>query len=118
MHAAVRERTKARQFRPVRLTRANAMPTCRNAVSVRMHAWHMTCLCLGSFLSCTRAKVMNLFAYPAFQAFADMMLPLRHSAALMNHSLDAWPALADTPHGRSIRASCELLTLAGLTPVR
>jgi poly(3-hydroxybutyrate) depolymerase len=61
---------------------------------------------------------MNLFAYPAFQAFADMMLPLRHSAALMNHSLDAWPALADTPHGRSIRASCELLTLAGLTPVR
>jgi poly(3-hydroxybutyrate) depolymerase len=61
---------------------------------------------------------MNLFAYPAYQAFADMMLPMRHGAALMNHSLDAWPAFGDTSHGRSIRAACELLTLAGLTPVR
>ncbi|RKT20583.1 polyhydroxyalkanoate depolymerase [Paraburkholderia sp. RAU2J] len=61
---------------------------------------------------------MNLFAYSAFQAGADMMLPLRHSAALMNHSLDAWPAFGDTSHGRSLRAGCELLTLAGLTPVR
>ncbi|MFM0736927.1 polyhydroxyalkanoate depolymerase [Paraburkholderia xenovorans] len=61
---------------------------------------------------------MNLFAYPAYQAFADMMLPLRHGAALMNHSLDAWPAFGDSPHGRSMRAACELLTLAGLTPVR
>ncbi|MFL9944864.1 polyhydroxyalkanoate depolymerase [Paraburkholderia agricolaris] len=61
---------------------------------------------------------MNLFAYPTYQAFADMMLPMRHGAALMNHSLDAWPAFGDTSHGRSIRAACELLTLAGLTPVR
>ena len=61
---------------------------------------------------------MNLFAYPTYQAFADMMLPMRHGAALVNHSLDAWPALGDTSHGRSIRAACELLTLAGLTPVR
>ena len=61
---------------------------------------------------------MNLFAYPTYQAFADMMLPLRHGAALMNHSLDAWPASGDTSHGRSIRAACELVTLAGLTPVR
>lgn len=61
---------------------------------------------------------MNLFAYPTYQAFADMMLPIRHGAALMNHSLDAWPAFGDTSHGRSIRAACELLTLAGLTPVR
>ncbi|WP_144138809.1 polyhydroxyalkanoate depolymerase [Paraburkholderia sp. BCC1884] len=61
---------------------------------------------------------MNLFAYPTYQAFADMMLPMRHGAALMNHSLDAWPALGETPHGRSMRAACELLTLAGLTPVR
>jgi poly(3-hydroxybutyrate) depolymerase len=61
---------------------------------------------------------MNLFAYPTYQAFADMMLPMRHGAALVNHSLDAWPALAGTSHGRSIRAACELLTLAGLTPVR
>jgi poly(3-hydroxybutyrate) depolymerase len=61
---------------------------------------------------------MNLFAYSTYQAFADMMLPMRHGAALMNHSLDAWPAFGDSPHGRSIRAACELLTLAGLTPVR
>ena len=61
---------------------------------------------------------MNLFAYSAYQACADMMLPLRHGASLMNHSLDAWPAFGDSPHGRSIRAACELLTLAGLTPVR
>lgn len=61
---------------------------------------------------------MNLFAYPVYQAFADMMLPLRHGASLVNHSLDAWPAFGETSHGRSMRASCELLTLAGLTPVR
>ncbi|MGF6898785.1 polyhydroxyalkanoate depolymerase [Paraburkholderia sp. GAS348] len=61
---------------------------------------------------------MNLLAYPAYQAFADMMLPMRHGAALVNHSLEAWPALGDTSHGRSIRAACGLLTLAGLTPVR
>jgi polyhydroxyalkanoate depolymerase len=61
---------------------------------------------------------MNLFAYPAYQACADMMLPMRHGAALMKHSLDAWPAFGDTSHGRSLRAACELLTLAGLTPVR
>ncbi|MGF6773907.1 poly(3-hydroxybutyrate) depolymerase [Paraburkholderia sp. GAS199] len=61
---------------------------------------------------------MNLFAYSNYQAFADMMLPLRHGAALMNHSLDAWPAFGESPQGRSMRAACELLTLAGLTPVR
>ncbi|WCM23299.1 polyhydroxyalkanoate depolymerase [Paraburkholderia bryophila] len=61
---------------------------------------------------------MNLFAYPTYQALADMMLPMRHGAALMSHSLDAWPAFGETPHGRSMRAAAELLTLAGLTPVR
>ncbi|MFM0632025.1 polyhydroxyalkanoate depolymerase [Paraburkholderia xenovorans] len=61
---------------------------------------------------------MNLFAYPTYQAFADIMLPMRHGASLVNHSLDAWPAFGETSHGRSIRAACELLTLAGLTPVR
>src|SRR6266702_5732251 len=65
-----------------------------------------------------RAKVMNLFAYPTYQAFADMMLPMRHGAALVNHSLDAWPAFGETSYGRSLRATCDLLTLAGLTPVR
>jgi poly(3-hydroxybutyrate) depolymerase len=61
---------------------------------------------------------MNLFAYPAYQSLADLMLPLRHGAALVNHTLDAWPAFADTPHGRSLRASCDLITLAGLTHQR
>ncbi|WGS54625.1 polyhydroxyalkanoate depolymerase [Paraburkholderia sp. D15] len=61
---------------------------------------------------------MNLLAYPAYQAFADMMLPMRHGAALMMHSLDTWPAIGATSQGRSLRAACELMTLAGLTPVR
>jgi poly(3-hydroxybutyrate) depolymerase len=61
---------------------------------------------------------MNLFAYPAYQACADMLLPMRHGAALANHSLDAWSAFAATPHGRSLRATCELLMLGGLTPKR
>ncbi len=58
---------------------------------------------------------MNPFAYPAYQAFADLMLPLRHSAALVNRSLDMWPAFGETPNGRTLRATCELITLAGLT---
>jgi poly(3-hydroxybutyrate) depolymerase len=70
------------------------------------------------FLLGIRAKAMNLFAYPAYQAFADLMLPARHSAALINHSLDAWPAFSDTPQARSLRASCDLITLAGLTHTR
>ncbi|PQV45521.1 polyhydroxyalkanoate depolymerase [Paraburkholderia sp. BL21I4N1] len=78
----------------------------------------MTCLYENSILFGTRAKVMNLFAYSTYQALSDMMLPMRHSAALMIHSLDAWPAFSETPHGRSMRAGCELLTLAGLTSVR
>ncbi|MBC8742488.1 polyhydroxyalkanoate depolymerase [Paraburkholderia sp. UCT31] len=61
---------------------------------------------------------MNLFAYPAYQACADLLLPLRHGAALANRSLDAWSAFAATPHGRSLRATCELLILGGLTPKR
>src|SRR5579864_962544 len=58
---------------------------------------------------------MNLFAYPAYQTFADATLPFRHGASLMNRSLEMWPDLADTPQGRSLRATCELITLAGLT---
>jgi polyhydroxyalkanoate depolymerase len=58
---------------------------------------------------------MNLFAYPGYQAFADLMLPLRHGAALVNRSLDRWPEMNATPQGRSLRANCELITLAGLT---
>jgi poly(3-hydroxybutyrate) depolymerase len=61
---------------------------------------------------------MNPFAYSHFQALADFTLPLRHSAALVNHSLDAWPALASTPRGRSLRALCDLMGLSGLTHTR
>jgi poly(3-hydroxybutyrate) depolymerase len=61
---------------------------------------------------------MNLFAYSAYQACADLMLPARHSAALLNHALDMWPAFGDTSHGRSLRASCELIALSGLTHTR
>ncbi|MFT4064775.1 polyhydroxyalkanoate depolymerase [Paraburkholderia sp.] len=61
---------------------------------------------------------MNPFAYPAYQTLADMLLPLRHGAALMSRSLDAWPEFDATPQGRSIRAACELLVLGGLTSTR
>ncbi|BCF91992.1 polyhydroxyalkanoate depolymerase [Paraburkholderia largidicola] len=61
---------------------------------------------------------MNPLAYPAYQAFANFMLPLRHGASLMQGALDAWPDYAATPSGRTLRASAELVTLAGLTHVR
>jgi len=61
---------------------------------------------------------MNPFAYSQFQALADFTLPLRHGAAMVNHSLDAWPAIASTPRGRSLRALCELVGLSGLTHTR
>ena len=57
---------------------------------------------------------MNPLAYPAYQAFANFMLPLRHGASLVQGALDAWPEYAATPSGRTLRASAELLTLAGL----
>jgi polyhydroxyalkanoate depolymerase len=61
---------------------------------------------------------MNPFAYPAYQAFANLMLPLRHNASLARGALDAWPEYASTPHGRMLRASAELLSLTGLTHAR
>ncbi|SAL78833.1 polyhydroxyalkanoate depolymerase, intracellular [Caballeronia choica] len=61
---------------------------------------------------------MNPFAYPAYQAFSDLMLPLRHGAALVNHALAAWQTMAATPQGRELRANCDLMTLAGLTHSR
>ncbi|SAL22868.1 polyhydroxyalkanoate depolymerase, intracellular [Caballeronia terrestris] len=61
---------------------------------------------------------MNPFAYPAYQALSDLMLPLRHGAALVSHALAAWPAMAATPQGRGLRARCDLMTLAGLTHSR
>jgi poly(3-hydroxybutyrate) depolymerase len=61
---------------------------------------------------------MNPFAYARFQSAADLSLPMRHGAAMVNHVLDAWPLFAESPHGRSIRATCELIGLSGLTHTR
>ena len=61
---------------------------------------------------------MNLFAYPAYQAFANLMQPLRDGASLMRGALDAWPDYANSPDGRKLQASADLLSLAGLTHVR
>ena len=61
---------------------------------------------------------MNPFAYSGYQAMADLTLPVRHGAALINHALDAWPFLANTPRGRSLRATCDLLALSALTHSR
>ena len=66
----------------------------------------------------SRAESMNQFAYPAYQALSDLMLPLRHGAALVSRSLDAWPAIAQTPQARALRANCDMLALAGLTHAR
>jgi polyhydroxyalkanoate depolymerase len=61
---------------------------------------------------------MNPFAYSAVQAMSDLSLPMRHGAALTRHWLDAWPVFADSPHGRSLRATCDVLSLSGLTHTR
>ncbi|POR48858.1 polyhydroxyalkanoate depolymerase [Paraburkholderia eburnea] len=61
---------------------------------------------------------MNLFAYPAYQAFADLMRPWRAAASLTRASLAAWPALAAGFDVREIEAWCELIELAGLTHAR
>jgi polyhydroxyalkanoate depolymerase len=61
---------------------------------------------------------MNPFAYSGYQAMADLTLPVRHGAALVNHALDAWPLIAGTAHGRSLVAMCELLALSALTHTR
>ena len=94
------------------------MPTRGTAAHARLSLAHDLPIFVLFFLLRIRAKVMNLFAYPTYQAFADMMLPIRHGAALVNHSLNAWPAFGETSRGRSLGAACDLLTLAGLTPVR
>ena len=94
------------------------MPTRGTAARARLSLAHDLPIFVLFFLLRIRAKVMNLFAYPTYQAFADMMLPIRHGAALVNHSLNAWPAFGETSRGRSLGAACDLLTLAGLTPVR
>jgi poly(3-hydroxybutyrate) depolymerase len=64
------------------------------------------------------AATMNQFAYPAYQAFADFMLPWRAAASLTRASLAAWPALAAGFDVREIDAWCELIELGGLTHAR
>ncbi|MGF6757614.1 polyhydroxyalkanoate depolymerase [Paraburkholderia sp. GAS42] len=61
---------------------------------------------------------MNPLSYPAYQAFANMMQPFRHGASLVNSTLKLWPEMGETPHGRSLRATCELIALSGLTHQR
>ncbi|NIE62841.1 polyhydroxyalkanoate depolymerase [Burkholderia sp. Ax-1719] len=61
---------------------------------------------------------MNLLAYPAYQAFADLTLPWRAAASLTRASLAAWPDVWPTIVTREIDAWCELIELAGLTHAR
>ncbi|WP_321887743.1 polyhydroxyalkanoate depolymerase [Paraburkholderia bannensis] len=61
---------------------------------------------------------MNLLAYPAYQAYADLMLPWRAAASLTRASLAAWPALATGFDVRELDAWCELIEMAGLTHAR
>jgi poly(3-hydroxybutyrate) depolymerase len=61
---------------------------------------------------------MNPFAYSHYQAIADLTLPARHGAALVNHALEAWPLIAATAQGRSLVAMCEMLALSTLTHTR
>src|ERR1700761_3221338 len=61
---------------------------------------------------------MNPFAYSTVQAMSDLSLPMRHGAALTSRWLDAWPFFAESPHGRSLRATCDVLSLSGLTHTR
>ncbi len=64
---------------------------------------------------------MNLLAYPAYQAFADLMLPWRAAASLTRATLAAWPDMwpaINTINTREIDAWCELIELAGLTHAR
>ncbi|HTJ94110.1 MAG TPA: polyhydroxyalkanoate depolymerase, partial [Pararobbsia sp.] len=58
---------------------------------------------------------MNLLAYPAYQAIADAMRPLRTSAMFNRAMLAAWPELAASPLGRSLDAAWEQFEMAGLS---
>src|ERR1700758_1493303 len=117
MHDTGHARTNSRHNRHLTEGRARAMPMHRGSKPFRRRQHSAPLACdlplIGS--SSLRAKAMNPLAYPAYQAFANFMLPLRHGASLVQGALDAWPEYAATPSGRTLRASAELLTLAGLT---
>jgi polyhydroxyalkanoate depolymerase len=61
---------------------------------------------------------MNLLAYPAYQAMADLTLPWRATASFARTTLAAWPALAGALNARDIDAGWELIEMAGLTHSR
>ncbi|MBV8261693.1 MAG: polyhydroxyalkanoate depolymerase [Paraburkholderia sp.] len=61
---------------------------------------------------------MNLLAYPAYQAMADLALPLRAAATLARSTLAAWPVFAGAVDARDLDASWEMLEMAGLTHSR
>ncbi|PVX76232.1 polyhydroxyalkanoate depolymerase [Paraburkholderia unamae] len=61
---------------------------------------------------------MNLLAYSAYQAMADLTLPWRATATLARNTLAAWPALAAGLDARTIDAGWELIEMAGLTHAR
>ncbi|CAG9247439.1 Poly(3-hydroxybutyrate) depolymerase [Paraburkholderia unamae] len=61
---------------------------------------------------------MNLLAYSAYQAMADLTLPWRATATLARNTLAAWPALAAGLDARAIDAGWELIEMAGLTHAR
>ncbi|HTR09823.1 MAG TPA: polyhydroxyalkanoate depolymerase [Paraburkholderia sp.] len=61
---------------------------------------------------------MNLLAYPAYQAMADLTLPWRATASFARTTLAAWPTLAGGLNARDIDAGWELIEMAGLTHAR
>jgi poly(3-hydroxybutyrate) depolymerase len=61
---------------------------------------------------------MNPFAYPAYQAWSDLMLPMRHAASVFYGALGQWREMGETPHGRLLAANCELIELIRLTHER
>jgi poly(3-hydroxybutyrate) depolymerase len=80
--------------------------------------WHMTCVKHHHSTPALKRKAMNPFAYSSYQAMADLSLPMRHGAALLDRALNTWPLMAATPQGRSLAALCEWVTLSALTHTR
>jgi poly(3-hydroxybutyrate) depolymerase len=61
---------------------------------------------------------MNLLAYPAYQAMADLSLPWRTAASFARTMLAAWPTLAGALNAREIDAHWELIEMGSLTHAR
>ncbi|MBY4866594.1 polyhydroxyalkanoate depolymerase [Burkholderia sp. Bp9017] len=61
---------------------------------------------------------MNLLAYPAYQAAADLMRPWRTAASLARYAANTWPMLAFGLDARFLDAWWESIELTGLTHSR